>query len=270
MGVAALGLLACAGQPPRGAAAPAEIRVLVLNMHAGTDAHGAPNLARVAALIRTAGADVVLLQEVDSATARSGRVDQLAELRRLTGLAGVFGRSLDYQGGGYGIAVLVRGQIAESRVVPLPVVPSQPRAGGSHEPRVALHATVTLGGDTVHFVNTHIDASADDVYRRQEAATLVAEAARIARAGRLVLVGGDMNSTPESAVQQAVRRAGWRDLWAECGRRGHGLTYPASQPVKRIDYLYALGGAACERAEVLESEASDHRPLVFVLRAARE
>ena len=268
--LALAGLIAAGGcavfRPAAHATRARDFRVLVLNMHAGADAAGHSNLDSVAALVRRVRADVVLLQEVDSVTQRSGRVDQLAALRRRTGYHGAFGRSLDFQGGGYGIAVLARAPIAAARTVRLPVAPPQERAGGSYEPRVALHAAVALGGrDTLHLLNTHLDPSRDDGYRRQEAATLVAEAARLARRAPLVLVGGDMNSTPESEVQAAVRRAGWRDLWSECGE-GAGLTYPAEAPVKRIDYLYAIGRASCVRGEVLTSRASDHRGVLFTLR----
>src|SRR5699024_2778165 len=85
--VAALALVACCtacAALPR-AAEPAPLRVLVYNIHAGTDAGGVDNLARVAGVVRGSGADLVLLQEVDRLTTRSGRVDQVAELRRLTG-----------------------------------------------------------------------------------------------------------------------------------------------------------------------------------------
>ena len=56
------------------------VRVLVFNIHAGKDAAGKDNLQDVAALARTSGATVVLLQEVDRGTARSGKIDQVAVL----------------------------------------------------------------------------------------------------------------------------------------------------------------------------------------------
>ena len=46
------------------------VRVLVYNIHAGKDAHGVDNLARVMALIRETKADLVLLQEVDQGVER--------------------------------------------------------------------------------------------------------------------------------------------------------------------------------------------------------
>jgi endonuclease/exonuclease/phosphatase family metal-dependent hydrolase len=242
-----------------------EVRVLVLNMHAGRDAAGADNLERVAALVRRTAADVVLLQEVDSLTRRSGGVDQLAELRRLTGYDGRFGNALDYQGGGYGIAVLSRWPVAASGLTRLPVAPPQVRASGDTEPRGALHVELRTPGGTLHVVDTHLDPSADDHWRRQEAAAVLALARRLAADGAPVLVGGDLNSTPESAVQVALREGGLVDLWAGCGG-GDGFTYPVAAPVKRIDYLFAVGDVAtCRSAAVLDDDASDHRGVLFTL-----
>lgn len=57
-----------------------ELRVLVFNIRAGKDAAGSPNLKAVADLVDPRDADVVLLQEVDRGTNRSGKVDQLQVL----------------------------------------------------------------------------------------------------------------------------------------------------------------------------------------------
>lgn len=229
------------------------VRVMVYNIHAGKDAAGVDNLERVASLIRSSGADIVLLQEVDRGTTRSGGVDQLAELMRLTGMHGAFGKSLDYQGGQYGIATLSRWPIARHETVALHTDPPQLRAGGSLEPRVAL----LVETKRLHVLNTHLDASRDDRYRLQEIGQVIR-----ATSGRTpILAGGDFNSEPGSDVQKRVREAGLRDAWAECGQ-GDALTFPAGQPVKRIDYLFFTGRSGCTSATVLDSEASDHRALL--------
>lgn len=235
--------------------------MLVYNIHAGKDAAGVDNLARVAALVRDTRADLVMLQEVDSVTRRSGGVDQLTVLARETGLHAAFGSTLAYQGGQYGIALLSRYPLRSHRVFPLPNDPPQPRAGGSREPRGALHAVVGLPDGDLHVMNTHIDASADDTWRRQEAARLVALSDSLRAAGARVLMGGDLNSTPESAVQAMVRGASLRDAWTECGTGADG-TFPAAGPVKRIDYLYLSGTMGCTSARVLDTDASDHRPVL--------
>jgi beta-N-acetylhexosaminidase len=277
-----LGLILVAGCSPRSAAPRAQpatttatavavdrepVRVMVYNIHAGKDAEGVENLDRVAALIRSTDADLVLLQEADRNTRRSGGIDQLAELERLTGFHGAFGRTLDYQGGEYGIAVLSRWPIASDTLIPLPVEPPQERAGGAYEPRGA-HRTVTAspaGG--IGIVNTHLDASRDDHYRLQEVETVVRIGAALRSAHPFTLVGGDFNAEPGSAVIDRMAVAGWVDAWSRCGT-GDAGTFPAHAPVKRIDYLFLAPGLGCDRAEVLETTTSDHRPLLVTVRPA--
>ena len=85
------------------------------------------------------------------------------------------------------------------------------------------------------------------------------------RRGVPTVAGGDINSTPDSEVQGMARAAGLRDAWPTCGS-GEGLTYPADSGAKRIDYLYLTGSATCSSAVVVVSQASDHRPVLFVIR----
>lgn len=240
------------------------IRVLVYNIHAGKDAASRPNLTDVAALVRSTAADLVLLQEVDRRTRRSGHVDQLQTLMDGTGFDGVFGRTLDYDGGLYGIAALARRRFTFNEMRSLPVAPPQPRAGGSYEPRGALLTMADLRGGRVQAINTHLDASAGDVYRQQEVDALAEIVRERSRLGTPLLLGGDLNSTPDSAVIAKVLRLGLRDAFAECGH-GDGLTYPADKPVKRIDYLFLSGALRCTDARVIETTISDHRPLLVTI-----
>jgi endonuclease/exonuclease/phosphatase family metal-dependent hydrolase len=255
--------LACASRPtppPQNA-----LRVLVYNIHAGKDAEGVDNLERVADIVRRTNADIALLQEVDRGTRRSGGVDQPAVLARLTGLHAAFGKTLDYQGGEYGIAVLSRWIITSDTLISLPVNPPQERAGGSYEPRGALRVEIASPLGVIGAINTHLDASTEDRWRRQEVRTVlrIADSTR-ARVGARLLVGGDFNSTPESFIQDTIRSTPLRDVWLTCGR-GDGFTYPARSGIKRIDYLFVDQSARCARAEVLESDASDHSPLLVYL-----
>jgi len=245
-------------------------RVLVYNIHAGKDAAGENSLVGVAELVRRTGADLVLLQEVDRDTRRSGRVDQPAVLAERTGYHVAFGSALDYDDGKYGVAVLSRWPIVADTLIHLTVTPVQPRAGGSHEPRGVLRVVVDAPAGRLVVLNTHLDPSGDDRWRRQEADSVVSLAAQARRGERLVIVGGDFNSTPESDVQKQVRAGGLRDAWDECAS-GDGFTYPAEAPVKRIDYLYLTGDLRCVAARVIETRVSDHRPLLVdvILPASR-
>ncbi|HET7550825.1 MAG TPA: glycoside hydrolase family 3 N-terminal domain-containing protein [Gemmatimonadaceae bacterium] len=258
--------LSCASIRTAAPPAPAPgitARVLVYNIHAGKDAAGADNLAGVAKLVRTSGADVVLLQEVDQGTRRSGGVDQPAVLAARTGMHVAFGSSLDYDGGEYGVAILSRWPIVRDTLIHLPVTPPQQRAGGSYEPRGALRVQIASPMGRLTVIDTHLDPSRDDHWRRQEADTIASLVAQARRSGALVIAGGDFNSTPESAVQAALRD-GMRDSWTECAK-GDGFTYPADVPVKRIDYLYLGDSIHCRSARVVETRVSDHRPLLVEL-----
>ncbi len=240
------------------------LRVLVFNIHAGKDAAGKDNIADLATLIRTTRADVILLQEVDRGTNRSGKIDQVQALMGATRFSGVFGRSLDYDGGQYGIAAFARRGFVFNETIDLPVTPVQTRAGGSHEPRAALLASAITREERLQVLTTHLDPSAEETYRLQEAQLVLNIVRARASAETPVLVGGDFNAEPESAVVRKLRDAGLRDAWTECGH-GDGLTYPADQPRKRIDYLFLTGALRCSAAEVLDTRISDHRPLLVTL-----
>ncbi|HUG40440.1 MAG TPA: endonuclease/exonuclease/phosphatase family protein [Longimicrobiales bacterium] len=197
-------IAACASTP---APAPDPLRVLVYNIHAGKDAAGEVNLARVAAVIGDAGADVVLLQEVDRGTRR---------------------------------------------------------AGGSYEPRGALRVVVDAPGGVVGIVNTHLDPSRSDAYRRQEVEAVRRIAADLRARHPRTIVGGDFNAEPGSATIGSMLADGWRDAWSECGA-GDGGTYPADAPIKRIDYVLLAPGFGCADARVVPTTTSDHRPVLVTL-----
>ena len=247
---------------------PTSLTVMVFNIHAGKDAAGKDSVRAIADLVRSTGPDIVLLQEVDRGTKRSGNVDQLKAFIDLTGYAAEFGRSLDYDGGQYGIAALARGGFVFSDTVPLPVTPLQQRAGGSHEPRAALITVARTRLGTLQAFTTHIDASTGDEYRLQEVAQLLLPIHARLSPDRPVLVGGDFNAEPGSAVVRKLRDAGLRDAWAECWQ-GEGLTYPADAPRKRIDYVFLTGSLRCTAARVIDTQISDHRPLLVTVTMPR-
>lgn len=250
----ALLTLLAAGCSALGSGKAEPVRVLVYNIHAGTDAARVPNLDRVADVVRSTRADIVLLQEVDRRTRRSGGVDQLDSLRKLTGLNGAFGKTIDYDNGEYGLGILSRWAIRSDSLVPLPV--ASPHAG--YEARGALVARIEMPGRTLRVVDTHLDASRDS-YRTEQASRLAAISAGPVQAD---MVGGDFNSEPGAGVLALVAGAGFRDAWPGCGD-GPGLTFPVAAPVKRIDYLLTSARWKCLSATVLPAQASDHRAVLF-------
>lgn len=263
---------ACGGvstRPSRpGLVADAVVRVLVFNIHAGKDAAATGNLEAVADLIRSTAADLALIQEVDRGTRRSGKVDQPHVISARSGFPVAFGRSLDYDGGQYGIAALARDGFTAQFTESLAVVPIQARAGGSHEPRAALVVAVRTAIGNLTALNTHLDASREEGYRLQEINRILELLARTKRSGMPSLAAGDFNAEPGSEVHKRVLASGLRDAWLECGS-GEGLTYPADKPVKRIDYVFLADPLHCTEARVIETTISDHRPLLVSIRRQR-
>lgn len=243
------------------------LRILTYNIHAGTDLTSQPSISRIAAVIDSLKPDVVLLQEVDRHTTRSRGEDHLEQLMRLTGLQGAFAKSLDFQGGEYGIALLSRWRIDSVSTVPLNVEPPQERSGNSHEPRVALHVVLHAPRGPLHVVNTHIDPAAQGTYRRQEIVGILARLQRAVPPNAPLIFGGDLNTRPNTDEIAAVSLS-LTDAWQACGS-GPGYTFPAGVPDRRIDYIF-FRHARCLHARVPVTQASDHRPLLVMLQILRK
>lgn len=228
------------------------LRVLCYNIHHGEGMDGKTDLLRIARVIRAADPDLVALQEVDDRTKRTSGVDQTAELARLTGLDGRFGKAIDFQGGGYGQAVLSRFPIGDALVHPLPGMPDRER-------RIALEVRLTIDGRDLSFVTTHLD--------HQLAAEREQQAAKLneffARTERPTILAGDLNTTPDSKAF-AVLLAQWANATA-----GQGLlTIPVEKPTKQIDYILfrPTGRFRTVSAVVVDERvASDHRPVLVTL-----
>ena len=248
---ACLALLAgCLGAPQR---TPAELRVVTYHIRHGAGMDGRVDLARTAATLSSLAPDIVALQEVDESVARSGRVDQAAELGRMLGMHAAFASFMDYQGGRYGLALLSRLPIRSQRVVPLPP---------GDEPRAALLVEIEAqDGVAVSVVCVHFNWVADDSKRFAQASTLCASLDALDTPW---IVAGDYNDVPGS------RTLALFDARATNAAKptGSNSTFPADQPEREIDFVYAApqGRWLVQQARVVdEKAASDHRPVLAVL-----
>jgi endonuclease/exonuclease/phosphatase family metal-dependent hydrolase len=236
-----------------GAQPAPSLRVVSYNIHHGEGVDGKLDLARIAKVMTDAKADLVALQEVDKNTTRTKKVDQAAELARLSGLNGVFGKAIDLQGGEYGQAVLSRFPLTLKKVHVLPGKPGI-------ETRVAVETTVTLPSGELTFVGTHF--AHDDAPSRKDQAAKVIELFGT-RTGPVILAG-DFNATPESEPMKAFAAG-----WGFATPAGKGLlTIPAENPRRQIDFILvrpAARWAVVEAKVIPEAVASDHRPVLAVV-----
>jgi len=232
-------------------------RVMTFNIHHGEGLDGKVDLPRIAALIQQERADLVALQEVDKGVQRTARRDLPTELAALTGLSCVFSNNFHYQGGEYGNAVLTRFPV-------LSATNSHYQMLRTNEQRGILQLTLEVHGRPLVFMTTHIDYRGEDTERLANVGEIQSLLAR--HAGRPVVLCGDFNDTPGSRVHERLKGT-FDDAWELVGK-GAGWTFPASNPRKRIDYVWVskAGGIEPTRAEVPASDASDHLPLVVEFR----
>ncbi|WP_158277127.1 endonuclease/exonuclease/phosphatase family protein [Serinibacter arcticus] len=186
---------------------------------------GLREVARVAAVVRAARADVVCLQECPRWP--GGRA-ALALVARSVGLRLAAG------GGSRGVAVLVAPHVGveRSRVSAMP----RPFTGWWWAyPRASALARVRVGGWTIDVASAHLDVSEEGRLAHAERllADLSLDGLSDGDATRLRLVAGDLNETPDGPT--------WRLLAShlqDAGAGSGGPTYPVSatrRPTKRID-----------------------------------
>jgi endonuclease/exonuclease/phosphatase family metal-dependent hydrolase len=226
---------------------------------------GGGNLAGIAEVIRSSGATLVALQEVDVHwDQRSGFANQAAELAKTLGLQVRFAPIYRLPGADaasppreYGVALLSRYPIVAFTNHAITRLSTQGNTASPTQMPGFLEVTIDVGGRRVRVFNTHLDYRSDPAVRRQQ----VSESLAIIGAyGTPMLMFGDLNAVPTAPELQPLFRR-LRDGWPESA--GTGFTYPAVKPVRRIDYVLASDHFRVIYARVPDAEASDHRPVVI-------
>ncbi|MHC4727748.1 MAG: endonuclease/exonuclease/phosphatase family protein [Planctomycetota bacterium] len=241
----------CAGVKPE---SPCRLSVLTYNIYHGEDANGNSNLDAVAGIINSLGPDLVALQEVDNKTTRAKGLDLTAELCQRTGMQGVFGKAMDYAGGGYGEAVLTRHPIIKQKNNLLPNTPNA-------EPRAALEIQIELPNkERVVFVGTHLDHLRDQINRMNQAGRIK----ELYQDYELpVILAGDLNARPGSDPINLLS-----SQWAYAAQDDPQPTMPSVRPRSKIDYIMYKPKDRWKVIDVRvidEKVASDHCPVFAIL-----
>jgi endonuclease/exonuclease/phosphatase family metal-dependent hydrolase len=241
------------------------LRVLNYNIHTGIGSDGALDLARTAAVIRDSRADVVGLEEVDVHwDARSDFRDQARDLARLLDMRVFFAPIYDLppltEGAPrrqYGVALLSRYPIRHTENHWITRLSTQePNPVPKPAPGFA-EAVVVVRGVPVHVYTTHLDYRADPAVREAQVADTLRILGEDPRGARQVLLG-DFNAEP-AAPELAPLWTRLSDVWTSAEP---GYTYPADVPTKRIDFVTVSTRVHPRGAQVVDTLASDHRPVV--------
>ncbi|GAA3137626.1 endonuclease/exonuclease/phosphatase family protein [Streptomyces rameus] len=237
------------------------LRVATYNIHAGAGEDDVFDLGRTAAAIRGLRADVIGLQEVDVHWgARSDFTDEARELaarlRMRFFFAPIYDLPADPAGGPrrqYGVAVLSRFPVRDAQNHEITRLSTQtPDPVPAPAPGFA-EVTIRVRGTRVHVYSTHLDYRRDPSVRRAQVDDMLAVLAE--DPGPKVLLG-DFNAEP-NAPELAKLWGPLRDA-----APGGGKTYPAVDPVRRIDLVTVSPDVIVTGTHESGTTASDHRPVV--------
>jgi len=218
------------------------LRVGTYNIHYGYNTPWQLNLEAIARTIEESGADVVMLQEVDTCRITSYGVDDALWLARRLGMRAIYQPTLENLSG---IALLTR----------FPVVAADGALLTSElEQTGIVHARLRVGEQEVDAYGIWLGLEPEERARQLTDALAFVDGASPA------LFGGDLNSTPDSPVYARLTDAGFTDPFVALGL-DPAPTSPAIEPRNRIDFVWGRGLEPTDAA-VLDSLASDHRMVV--------
>lgn len=241
-----------------GQSSDSEVKIMSYNIHIGNPP-SKPGLIDLEAIIKTIKAenpDLVSLQEVDVNTMRSGKINQAEIIARKLGMNFFFAKSIDHDGGDYGVCILSRFPISETKIHRLTTL-----EGTKGEPRVMATARIQLkNGKYIRFGATHLDHLKNPSNREVQ----IEEITQIGNEESLpFIIAGDLNAETESGVIQKLDQAFVRTC-SKCEP-----TFPVVTPDRTIDFIaYKKTDpfSIISHRVVQEHYASDHLPVVALLR----
>ena len=222
------------------------LRVMSMNIRQGGEYAGNKS-EPYSALINQYKPDVVALQEVDYKTIRNGKRDWLNEVAMQTGMFPYFSKSITYQGGGFGVALLSKYPFFKCEKTLF-------THKDAREDRSSAWIYVQLPtGETVRVGVVHLSLESSQLTIQHFASVNKAFFAEDTTTPALLI--GDYNATQGSDPINYVKNK-WQDVIPNLGN-----TIPATGPTSQLDYVmgYPKGSWTCVKSEVLaRSDMSDH------------
>ena len=227
---------------------PGEMAIMTFNIQRCCGSDRKLDIERTAAVITAAQPRFAALQEVDVNVPRTRRIDEPAELARLTGMKATFGKTINMQGGDYGIMLLSKEEPLSVKKVPLP--------GG--EPRLLLLAEFE---DCVVGC-THLSFGSQK--ERMDSVPLIREA--MAQFKKPIFICGDWNSGPDSPLLAEMKKfltiLSPTDQNTFHGKKPKLNTNPATCiDYIAIDTAHADSIRVEEKVVVQDTDTSDHKPV---------
>lgn len=234
------------------------LRLMTYNIHIANPPSkpSVVDIEAIANVINKVKPDFVALQEVDRFTERSGKdLDQAQKLAELTGMNYRFFKALDRSGGEYGVAILTRFEIEESRGFILPVLQNT----GAELRGLGLVRVKLPDDKELVFAATHLD-HLQDANRELQSREILKSLKSYQKYP--IILGGDFNMNQSNDVWNTLKLA-FNVPCTMCPP-----THSATKPTTAIDYLILNGIAKTDFMVKSyntwpETYASDHLPVVM-------
>jgi endonuclease/exonuclease/phosphatase family metal-dependent hydrolase len=223
------------GEEPAGTT----LRVLTYNIQQGYDASGERAYVEQLDVLRAADADIIGLQESDTARIANGNDDLVRYFAAELGYDSYYGPSPVM--GTFGIALLSRTPLLAPRTFYM---------YSEGEQTATIDAVIETATGHCRILVTHLG----------NGGPLVQQEAILEKVGAAedVVLMGDFNFRPETE-QYALTTETLVDAWASVGGQPETNWL---DPTRRIDHIFVSPGVAVEEARYLETAASDHPPLL--------
>lgn len=220
-----------------------EVTIMSYNIHNGIGLDNVTDYGRIASMIKEYSPDVVAVQEIDSAAARSNGVYVLGRIAAASGMKDYYAPAIDFQGGKYGIGILCRQEPLNIKRLPLP---------GREEARALIVAEFP---DYV-FACTHLSLTEAD---RNASLEIISDIA--GEYDKPFFIAGDFNAEPDSRFIRTITN----EFTSLTGVTTP--TFPADKPEIVIDYIMSydqpnLSINVMEAKVIDETVMSDHRPIM--------
>ncbi|HEA31558.1 MAG TPA: endonuclease [Leeuwenhoekiella sp.] len=216
---------------------------------------GVIDLEAIIETIKTEDSDLVALQEIDVNTQRSGQGNQAQLIGDALGMHVFFGKAINFETGEYGVAILSRFPITDSKIHKLR---SSPDTNG--EPRVLATVNIKLpDGRTIRFCSTHLDAQKADTNR-----LLQIEDINIITTNETLplIIAGDFNATAGTPVIDSLDQH-FKRTCESCAP-----TILVNVPKKAIDFIAFRPKNKFKvkyHRVISEMYASDHLPILAII-----
>lgn len=238
-----LGAVLVAAKPEALASSQTSLRILTYNIQQGYNRDGLRDHEGQLALIREVDADIVGLQESDTARIAGGNADVVKYLADRLGMHSYYGPKT--VPGTFGIALLSKYPIENPRTFYM---------YSEGEQTATIEAQITVGGRSFDVFVTHLGNGGPIV---QQEAVL-----QEVQGKENVILMGDFNFRPDTdqyRMTTAMLDDSWLQKWPG-GNEGQGI-----DPARRIDHIFLSPGTEVADSEYLPGPQSDHPAMTTVI-----